>query len=107
MSNVDRAMQRLCVCESQLWDQMAGCNACYKDRGFPWGYWGPDDYLNSLSSTYCAATAVPTESLSSDLYRATSGAPEFSSATGPFSDPLGSSEAVSLYVRPSEHIDPK
>ena len=102
--NINEA-ERLCACQSQLWNQLRGCNACYMARGAPVGLSGylADDQIGSMSSAYCAVTATPTAGLFDYLMEGNAHMVGMYStvAKSKFSDPLSSSTAVSLYFTPS------
>ena len=102
------ASQRLCACESQFWDSLQGCAACYREHGGGMEYTAPSSYISSMSSAYCAATATPTLGLidfEESWYTISAFSSILSSATAEaktstFSDPIGNKTAVSLYYTP-------
>jgi len=54
--------QRICICESQWFDELVGCGRCEYIHGGgpnPLAYLG-DSAVSSMSSSYCAVTATPT-----------------------------------------------
>ena len=54
--------QKICICESQWFDEVAGCGRCEYIHGGgpdPLAYLG-DTAVSSMSSSYCAVTAIPT-----------------------------------------------
>ena len=99
--------QRLCACESQYWDSLKGCTACYRKHGEDSEFLKPE-FMSSISSAYCAATATPSLGLIDYLERqVVSKALEYSSNSSSgmtpstsFSDPMGTKTAVSLYYTP-------
>lgn len=111
-STLDNSTQRTCVCESQFYNQLVGCNDCYKAHGAPPsginGYLS-EDFLHSASSSYCAVTNTPTAGFADVLYAYATGsyassivaAASTASSTSSFSDRLGNRTAVSLYFTPS------
>lgn len=98
--------QRVCVCESQFWDQLAGCVACYTAHA-------PDSaveadiqpsQLSSASSSYCAASATASVGLAGYLYNVFgglldtgSGSSATETSTVNFRDPIGNKTEVSYY----------
>lgn len=99
--------QRTCICESQFFDQVKGCTACYTAHGAPSDVdegLVDDKAIASLSSAYCAASATPTLGLAdflfqwADSYNASHPATATAST---MSDPIGNKTAVSLYYTPS------
>lgn len=102
---VSNATERTCICESQFWDQFAGCQACQKDHGAPEGFWLPDDFVSSWSSGYCAATATPTlefgDNLASIIPTSLSSAANAVLNATVASDPISNKTAVSYYFTPS------
>lgn len=95
--------QRTCICESQFFDQTAGCMDCYKAHG------GVEnvDYIplasfTALSSSYCAAGTTPTANFE-HYYNAVMTEPSTSTSASatPIADPVGNKTAVSLYFTPS------
>lgn len=93
--------QRTCICESQFFDQTAGCMDCFKAHG------GVEnvDYIplasfTALSSSYCAASTTPT-AIFEHYYNAVMTEPSASASATPISDPIGNKTAVSLYFTPS------
>ncbi|KAK3686745.1 hypothetical protein LTR37_019495 [Vermiconidia calcicola] len=99
--------QRLCACQSQMFDMLHGCLACYEEHGMPGGLGVSDDVISTASSEYCAASATPSLGLAEYLFQFASD-PEVSSlassvraaASTSFTDPIGNQTAVSLYYTP-------
>ena len=98
--------QRVCVCESQFWDQVAGCFACYKKHGsLELEGTIPESLLSSASSTYCAASATASVGLADFLYNialgvtptATGSATGTETASVKYADPIGNKTEVSYY----------
>lgn len=98
--------QRVCVCESQFWDQVSGCFACYKKHGSLVLEGSiPDSVLSSASSTYCAASATASFGLADFLYSiaigviptATAPATGTGTASVKYADPIGNKTEVSYY----------
>ena len=89
--------QRICICESQWFDQIVGCGRCEYLHGGgpnPLAYLG-DSAVSSMSSSYCAVTATPTQGLVDYYSEWTKGslAPPWlksmiSAASSRFKDPL-------------------
>jgi hypothetical protein len=100
--------QRLCSCESQFFNTLAGCNSCYQSHGAGLGRLDEAE-VSSMSSSYCAATNTPTVGLDkmiSEYYHSPKVSSMLNSAisaatTSPYSDPLAGSTAVSYYYTPS------
>jgi hypothetical protein len=100
--------QRLCACESQLFDTLAGCNSCYKAHGAGLGRLDEAE-VSSMSSSYCAASSTPTVGLlhmMSEYFNSPQVTSKLHSAiseakTSTYSDPLAGSTAVSYYYTPS------
>ena len=97
--------QRVCACESQFWDAQRGCSACFMEHGGGLEFSYPKDYIDEMSSAYCAATATPTLDLldfqqswlhTTDMSAVVSSATA-QMKTSEFSDPLGRKTDVSLY----------
>ncbi|KAK5118901.1 hypothetical protein LTR62_000112 [Meristemomyces frigidus] len=105
--------QRACVCESQFFSALQGCNDCYKAHGGSIDGSGPGTgaldpvFLASASSSYCAVSNTPTVGFADVLYGYATGnfasamATEMASVTSVFSDPAGNQTAVSVYFTPS------
>lgn len=96
--------QQACVCQSQFFDQAEGCAACRKAHGATdWvsGYF-PPELIQDFSSSYCAiATNAPSIGFALASFSAfASWAANQTQSQTPFSDPIGSSTAVSLYYTP-------
>ncbi|KAM3423492.1 hypothetical protein BST61_g920 [Cercospora zeina] len=98
--------QRVCVCESQFWDQLAGCVACYQahapDAALRENL--PATRLTSASSSYCAASATATIGLADYLLRlgdglesTAAGSTPMETSTVNFRDPIGNETEVSYY----------
>ncbi|EMC97957.1 hypothetical protein BAUCODRAFT_67483 [Baudoinia panamericana UAMH 10762] len=108
---LSNSTQRNCVCQSQFFNALSGCNNCYKAHGAPSGLDGYVDqsFIASASSSYCAVTNTPTAGLADVLYGYATGSVASSlqsvastaSQTSTFSDPLGNNTAVSAYFTPS------
>jgi len=100
--------QRVCFCESEFRDQMAGCMDCMKAHG---GVEGTDWFSSSLIdpavAEYCNASAPATEGFANYIFEKVEGGYEDSttdSATSEsttISDPIGNKTDVSLYFTPS------
>ena len=96
-------LQRICACESQFFDQIKGCGACALAHGATaeGGFTKPED-IASASSSYCAVSATPTtDLLNYMLHWGAYNLSSSSSSSSTYSDPLGSSTAVSLYFTPA------
>lgn len=98
--------QRVCICESSFWDQIAGCVACYAKHGsLELEGTLPESVLQSASSTYCAATATASVGLAEFLYSmaigvtpsATPTATGDGSSSVKYADPIGNKTEVSYY----------
>lgn len=104
----DPLNQRLCACESEFFDTLVGCQACYAAHGDGVGRLSNAE-ISSMSSSYCAASSTPTVGLlhmMSDFYLSpgvvSSMESQVSAArTSTYSDPLAGSTAVSCYYTPS------
>jgi hypothetical protein len=89
--------QRICICESQWFNQIVGCGRCEYLHGGgpnPLAYLG-NSAVSSMSSSYCAVTATPTQGLVEYYNEWTKGslAPPWlksmiSAASSRFKDPL-------------------
>ncbi|KAK0891601.1 hypothetical protein LTR02_013919 [Friedmanniomyces endolithicus] len=98
--------QRNCVCESQFWSLVQGCNDCYNAHGgVQEGLVGTAavSIFGSVSSSYCAVTNTPTLGFADVLYGIATapGANATSSPATAFTDPIGNQTAVSYYFTPS------
>ncbi|KAF2213030.1 hypothetical protein CERZMDRAFT_90544 [Cercospora zeae-maydis SCOH1-5] len=99
--------QRVCICESQFWDQLAGCVACYQahapDAALRENL--PPSRLTSASSSYCAASATATIGLADYLLKlggdglesATTASVATETSTVNFRDPIGNKTEASYY----------
>ncbi|KAK3069446.1 hypothetical protein LTR53_012205 [Teratosphaeriaceae sp. CCFEE 6253] len=69
---LSNSTQRDCVCESQYFAALTGCDDCYRAHGSLQGVDGADyinaGYIASISSSYCAVTNTPTVGLADMLY---------------------------------------
>nr|POF14201.1 hypothetical protein CFP56_03225 [Quercus suber] len=121
--------QRDCICSSQFWSVVQGCQDCLKAHGASAQVAGgsagdggddagillsPSD-LASASASYCAASSTPTADLfafleslgpspvpDSSSLSTTVSASDSSATSSTFSDPLGeTATAVSLYYTPA------
>lgn len=104
--------QRLCICESQYFEVLEGCESCFQKHGAGVGLgvsdYIPNNIISSMSSAYCAASPTPTLGFF-DYQLLYVSKPQFSSilssttgtAKSTFSDPLGNKTAVSLYYTAS------
>lgn len=95
--------QRDCICQSQLFDQMEGCRACFYAVVGDARYLYASSAIKSFSSTYCAVTAMPQayyvamDSVLEALDEKTDPPTSVSSPPNPF----GSKTDVSFYWTPS------
>ncbi|KAI5367795.1 hypothetical protein Slin15195_G029280 [Septoria linicola] len=97
--------QRVCLCESQFWDQISGCLACYKAHGGDMASEAsvPKSALTSASSAYCAASATATAGLADYLFAfinnfsTTSASRPTGTASVRFRDSIGNKTEVSYY----------
>ncbi|KAK5691738.1 hypothetical protein LTR17_025598 [Elasticomyces elasticus] len=97
--------QRECVCQSQFFNILQGCNDCYNAHGAS----GDDSVLGdiapsffaSASSSYCAVTNTPTLGFAEVLYNFATETPASTATPSSFSDPIGNQTAVSYYYTPS------
>lgn len=98
---LDPATQRTCICESQFFEQAKGCADCYRAHGGEEyaSELGTDD-LPGMSSSYCAASATPTQGFADYFEGAVSTSSSTASQTH-ISDPLANKTAVSLYFTAS------
>ncbi len=100
--------QRLCTCESEYFETLTGCSACYEAHGSNAALFQGQDGIKSMSSSYCAATSTPTvgiQGMVESWYNRSQVTSAFKSAvaeaiTSTYSDPLSGSTAVSLYFTP-------
>jgi hypothetical protein len=104
--------QRVCLCQSEFWDQAAGCFACYRGHGGEMiaGVGTLDKRaLVSISSQYCQATATATAGLADYLFSVVASiqptvtdAPKASGShtSVSFSDSIGNHTEVSYYYTP-------
>ncbi|TKA79505.1 hypothetical protein B0A55_02447 [Friedmanniomyces simplex] len=110
-ARLSNSTQRECVCESQFFGILAGCNDCYNAHGGAQdgvlGTVAPSFYA-SASSSYCAVTNTPTVGFDDVLYGFATGSVGSSVASAAstasassFSDPVGNKTAVSYYFTPS------
>jgi len=100
--------QRVCICESQFRDQMAGCMDCMKSHGGVEGRdWFSSSLIDPAVEKYCDASAPATEGFADYLFNEVEGTDETTesaatdSASTTFSDPIGNKTDVSLYFTPS------
>ncbi|KAK3113404.1 hypothetical protein LTR53_009338 [Teratosphaeriaceae sp. CCFEE 6253] len=109
---LSNSTQRDCVCESQYFAALTGCDDCYRAHGALQGVDGADyinaGYIASISSSYCAVTNTPTVGLADMLYGIATGSLASSvdsvastASASTFSDPIGNQTAVSYYYTPS------
>jgi hypothetical protein len=99
--------QRVCFCQSQFIDQMAGCMKCHKDHGGVEGSdWFSGNLIDAATKDYCDASKPATESFASFFLDrispdnvTTTESPAAQSST--FSDSIGNKTDVSLYFTPS------
>lgn len=99
--------QRLCACESDFFDTLAGCSDCYSTHGATIDLYD-EDAVSSISSSYCAASATPTVGLEkmlakygNDTASSVLSVASDKASTSTFSDPMMGSTAVSYYYTPA------
>jgi hypothetical protein len=99
--------QRICFCQSQFRDQIAGCMKCHKDHGGAEGSdWFGANLIDPATKEYCDASKPANESFSDFFLNhisldngTTTDSPAAQTST--FSDPIGNKTDVSLYFTPS------
>lgn len=99
--------QRVCFCQSQFADQIAGCMKCHKAHGGVEGSdWFSGDLIDPAVKKYCNASEPTTESFATFFFdlvspdnATTTETP--AASTSAFSDPIGNKTDVSLYFTPS------
>jgi hypothetical protein len=107
LSELPDDTQRVCFCQSQFRDQIAGCMKCHKDHGGAEGSdWFSQNLIDMATKEYCDASKPANESFSDfflDHISPDNGTvTESSSAqTSTFSDPIGNKTDVSLYFTAS------
>ncbi|KAK5131993.1 hypothetical protein LTR08_000413 [Meristemomyces frigidus] len=107
LSMLSNATQRICVCESQFFDQLQGCEACYTGHGFGEYIDITPSAISSLSAQYCAVTNTPTLGLAYVLfgiatdYQSGVLTKSSTSTVSTFSDPIGNKTDASYYFTPS------
>lgn len=98
--------QRDCICQSQQFDQMRGCIACYNARNGDSQALFEPSAIESFSSSYCAVTAMPTVGYPTAILAITSeteetGSANFSPLSSSTSGSIGTQTDVSLYYTPA------
>lgn len=99
--------QRVCFCQSQFADQIAGCMKCHEAHGGVEGSdWFSGDLIDPAVKQYCNASKPADQSFASfffDLVSPENGTTTDSPAasTSAFLDPIGNKTDVSLYFTPS------
>lgn len=93
------AAQQVCYCSSQIWENIAGCESCivmHGSRSADAPIYNPEA-LSKMSSTYCAASSTPTNSLEDYLFSLMFPRTTASASPGV----LGTSTDASLYFTAS------
>ena len=96
--------QRDCICQSQQFDQMRGCMACYDAHGADSQALFEPSAIESFSSSYCAVTATPTVGYPTAILAIISETEDTGSASSSpssASNSIGTQTDVSLYYTPS------
>lgn len=98
--------QRVCYCQSQFRDMMAGCMKCNEAHGGVEGAdWFSASTLDPVVEKYCDADTAATEGFDTFFYNAVENVAPTTEAvdseTATVSDPIGNATDVSLYFTAS------
>jgi hypothetical protein len=98
--------QRVCICESQFRDQMAGCMDCMKAHGGVEGRdWFSSSLIDPAVEKYCDASTPASEGFADYLFNQVEGSDsttdDSTTESTTFSDPIGNKTDVPLYFTPS------
>ena len=91
--------QRICFCQSQFEDMIAGCMKCLQSHGGVEGEdWFDMSNIDPVMEKYCDANTLATEGFDTFFYNAVErNTSADGSSTSVFSDPIGTATDVSLY----------